>query len=1294
MTVSISKMSIDYYLATAAGGDGAIIGNGRDLTSYYTESEDPPGTWFGSGLSGLSLVEGQQVEKWDAKTLYEDMKDPGTLKTLGRPPIKEQKTPEGAKTPKGEAAKDTRKPVHGFDLTFSAPKSVSTLWAMADPNLQGIIHQAHKDAITETLAWAENNVIQTRAGHGGVAHVSVTGLVGSLFDHSDSREGDPQLHTHAVIHNRVQRTTDGQWTTIDSYTLHRHVVAISERYNSLLFDRLYQVAGAVAEVRDDSLSLSSDDIDQAIAAHLATTDDTEYEPYNARVELRGIPDDLIDEFSTRSRMIEERTNELIDAWRQTTGHDEPPRHILHRMRQQATLETRQPKDSTSPVALSEKMVGWRSRAENLQYEPAQLVAGTIGNESPTITADMLDDLTIEKLGHWVLTDTGMRRTTFSRANLLASTERILRTVRCANAKAREELAERIVESAVSQAVDITPDRVENARMQLDPAISHRGHSIFEHKRHAGLFTTHQVMDDETYLMNRINDYAPGIAQDELGDKVQTMRTKDGHTLSSDQAAATQKVLTSNNAVDAIIGPAGTGKTTTMRAIRDLWTEKYGSSSVLGLAPSAVAAGVLGDEIEASTDNTAKWIYESVGDGAARRVARIRNHEQLLTSLQERSKGSKGRNRVTISRQIDALTTKLAADYAAHAKFTMKKDQLVIIDEASMVGTSTLAELNRQAESAGAKVLLVGDPRQLDAIDAGGFLGWMERETEAAQLNQVWRFKNPGQAPTPAHWEAKASLELREGKEEVLKLYEEEGRLFGSPEEDAAESAYKAWIQDTLQGQESLMVGATNEQVNDMNVRAQLDLVDYGYVDLSEVVKLRDNTEAGVGDIILARKNNRNLRDENGAFIANGVRIRITGINDDGSAIGHRTDNDARISLDKNYLAASVELGYASTAHRAQGVTVDTCHTIAQSGIPRELFYVAMTRGKYGNYAYVDIPEEQLDTPDQWEMMKKIQPDQKLAVLSGILKNETNAKTAHEMEMAEHGWAKDFGRMAHEIQHLSEIARTTRTIEWVTEHYGNEHLQELQQSEEWTQLVRADPAETIETVPVEEAPSIRELLLHTKEQQEPAIIGGIANDYQPATPAQEELKNDLLSRMDARLNEMAALTIESEEKWVQQVKEQFPDQEFEALRLYCAWRSVSDQEDATTPTGEVPGPEERYMHQYYLRFQKELRILSKKDTSADVTRPADGPGQQKDIEPPTQNDQISEAAWDGTTTPDDEYWNSLFSQEPEPDLDPPIFEELTPLFWETPPQHEQTEPRLDTPPSPESEIDWNASPSLD
>ena len=249
MTVSIGRISIDYYLESAAAGDGAQVGT-RDLTAYYTETQAPAGRWWGRGLAGAHLVEGQQVEKWAAKRIYEDFVDPVTGATLGRRPIEKTKAPAGAKTPVGAPAKAERDAVAGFDLTFSVPKSVSVLWALAGPQLRGQLHGAHKQAVEECLGWVESQVVQGRAGHGGVAKVAVKGVMASLFDHWDSRAGDPQLHTHAVLANRVQRISDDEWVTLDSYTLHRYVVAVSEMYNSVLYDRIAASTGAVAELRD------------------------------------------------------------------------------------------------------------------------------------------------------------------------------------------------------------------------------------------------------------------------------------------------------------------------------------------------------------------------------------------------------------------------------------------------------------------------------------------------------------------------------------------------------------------------------------------------------------------------------------------------------------------------------------------------------------------------------------------------------------------------------------------------------------------------------------------------------------------------------------------------------------------------------------------------------------------------------------------------------------------------------------------------------------------------------------
>src|SRR5699024_6595619 len=149
----------------------------------------------------------------------------------------------------------------------------------------------------------------------------------------------------------------------------------------------------------------------------------------------------------------------------------------------------------------------------------------------------------------------------------------------------------------------------------------------------------------------------------------------------------------------LVGPAGTGKTTTMRALRRAWERRYGQGSVTGLAPSAAAADVLAGDLEIGTENTAKWL-----------------HEHRL-----------GRG-------------------------NLSRGQLVFIDAASLGGTFTFVAIASHAQRVGAKGLLVGDWAQLEAVDAGGAFGMLVRDRgDAPELVDVRRFKND--------WEQQASLQL-------------------------------------------------------------------------------------------------------------------------------------------------------------------------------------------------------------------------------------------------------------------------------------------------------------------------------------------------------------------------------------------------------------------------------------------------------------------------------------------------------------------------------------------------------
>lgn len=123
-----------------------------------------------------------------------------------------------------EIKRGTRRAVAGFDYTFSVPKSASVLWAVADAGTQALIAQAHHAAIAEVVAFIEHEVATTRVGatrpDGSAAQVDVTGVIATAFDHYDSRAGDPHLHTHVVISNKVKTEQDGKWRSLDGRLMH------------------------------------------------------------------------------------------------------------------------------------------------------------------------------------------------------------------------------------------------------------------------------------------------------------------------------------------------------------------------------------------------------------------------------------------------------------------------------------------------------------------------------------------------------------------------------------------------------------------------------------------------------------------------------------------------------------------------------------------------------------------------------------------------------------------------------------------------------------------------------------------------------------------------------------------------------------------------------------------------------------------------------------------------------------------------------------------------------------------
>lgn len=1241
MVVSISKMSIAYYLSTVAKGDQPQATT-KPLTAYYTETATPPGRWWGQGVAGLSgITNGQEVGRRDAIAIYDRLADPVTGQSLGRSMMVPHQAPEGATTPTGAPAKDTRDAVAGFDLTFSVPKSVSTLWAVAGPELQQALHQAHQQAVNETMAWTEREFIQSRAGKGGVAHAPVKGLIASMFDHWDSREGDPQLHTHVVVSNRVQRLLDNQWVTLDSYTLHRHVVAISETYNSVLFDHLHNFISARPEAQtpDDPNHEVIHDLLDATTQDTATAGDVAVSGMS--VELAGVPEELIREFSQRSVLIEQRTDELIEQYVAKHGH-RPKQGVLLQLRQQATLETRSHKSDLAE-SLAEKMAGWRDRTLTAGHDPAEVIAQATGHDSQVIGPDMLTADVREQLADWVLADTAARRSTFTRANLIASAQRITRLVRFADFDDRMAITDDLVAMAQDQAVALTPDRSTIGVDTNDVAVANRGRSVFDHKPTAGMYTTATIMDQEQFIMDAATQSAGhGLDPHRIDDQLANVSMAGGHPLSDDKIRACRGLLTSDASVSAVIGPAGTGKTSAMAAVKDIWSQHHGASSVVGLAPSAVAARVLGNELDVETDNVSKWLYESIGDGASRRAQRI---QQLTNRLHDFERSDQ-----THPRRYEAVAAQLAEQYAAQAKYQLRENQLLTIDEASMVSTAQLAELTAQAQTVGAKVVLVGDPAQLGSVDAGGMLGWLDRNNKAYTLSSVWRFKND--------WEGEASLGLRSGDIKVLEEYEQHGRIIDAGD-DVADAAYQAWLTDTQDGTSSILVAADNLTVTDLNVRAQHDLAEAGVIDLNETVTLRHDTFAGVGDKLLARRNDRQLTDDSGAFITNGTRLILESVHADGSAVATNESTGATIVLDADYLESCTELGYAVTAHRAQGVTVDTAHCVVDETQPRELFYVAMTRGKHGNYVYTATRDdheayEQADHPDNWGLMfEDTSAQSPKEVLGRVLANETSEYTAHEIQGQETAWANDLGRLCHELEYVRWADRAQRTAAWVQETYPDESTrQRLTDGENWSLLVDADPAHHF-VGKAQSTDTVRSIRQHCRPRPQPQHL---EDGNTMSTQQRQTVMDDQLRRVHQELRSRRASIRQDPPAWVEHLPPQDHPGYEDALNKVLLWRAVADYDKEGDPLGPETGPNmSKSLRAYYQQAHHALTSTAAHDPAQQAHEElvAEHPDQVSQLHGEPVDFSLLDGVFDAehqTTSVDEQTIAARQHQQPAPEVD--------------------------------------------
>jgi hypothetical protein len=449
-------------------------------------------------------------------------------------------------------------------------------------------------------------------------------------------------------------------------------------------------------------------------------------------------------------------------------------------------------------------------------------------------------------------------------------------------------------------------------------------------RGSEIYTTQDLLDAETRLLDAGRSVGgPSVSAIVADDACARYLPGTDHPLSADQSAAVQRIVTSGRVVDVLVGAAGTGKSTAMRGAREAWEREYGPGSVVGLAPSAAAAEVLSDVVGIATENTAKWLTE-----AGRQSLRLAELDRLRGELHRASpslRTRKLRHRAqTVTAEID--------------RWSLRRGQLVIVDEASMAGTFELDALTEQARNAGAKMLLVGDWAQLSPVSAGGAFHLLAKDRDdGPQLHDVRRFRH--------EWERVASVDLRHGRVDAADTYVEQGRVEGGDRESMLDLLFEAWRDDTRAGKRSLMIANDSQTVLDLNNRARADRVLAGAVS-ADGVQAGTGSVVGVGDSVVTRRNQRGLATGRG-WVKNGDQWTVTSVRADGAMDVQRTNGTGRATLPAAYVREHVELGYATTAHRAQGRTVETAHSFVSATTLREPLYVMATRGRESNRLYVD-----------------------------------------------------------------------------------------------------------------------------------------------------------------------------------------------------------------------------------------------------------------------------------------------------------------------------------------------------
>jgi conjugative relaxase-like TrwC/TraI family protein len=792
-----------------------------DHQEYLSGHGESPGRWYGAGATSLGLQGEASVAGFQA--MFEG-RDPGTGELLGRP--------------HGKGA------VPAFDVVLRPTKSVSVLYGLGDPATGRAVLAAHHAGVAEAVAYLDTQ-LGTRRSHGGVQHVSGQGLLAVGFDHRTSREGDPLLHTHLVVANRVQGP-DGRWTALDGRDLYRHRLAADAIYRASYQRELVRTLGVAWTAADT---------------------------YGNR-ELQGLPEELLRAFSKRTDQIDLAVERLHASGRERTA----------RLVKWAVHATRKPKEQETPDTLYGR---WRAEAAERGVDADAVVRQTSGR---TLDRDQeLSARTVAEVFDRLASPDGLTAqvSTFARQDVIAGLGGQLAG---ATRTELEDLADRFL---AERAVSVVADRALEERRWSTPEL---------------LAVEQRLVAAAT---GRAGEHTAVMSHEAVRAALATHPTA-----GEDQQTMVRDVCQGGQGVALVVGRAGTGKTFALGMVRHAW--QLDGYRPLATAPTGIATVSL--EAEG---------FEEVA-----------TCDRLLADLDQ------GRE------QLDGRT-------------------VLVVDEAGMLGSRKLARLLDHAEQAGAKVVLVGDDRQLSAIDAGGGFRALRLRIGASELTENRRQQQA--------WEREALELVRSGLvDEAVAAYRAQDRVVCADSKPAATLAllsdwWQAW-QDAERDptQDVIVLAGRRAEVDRLNTACQQLLAARGRLS-QERLQVEDR-QLAVGDRVVC---GRNAISQLG--IANGTRGTITALDPDTRNLTIRIDgkDPRQVTLPGWYLDGRqrternrrVDLAYATTGHRAQGLTRWRALVRLTGREDANWLYVQLSRARHETTLYPVVgPEPQgpaeLDLPDR------------------------------------------------------------------------------------------------------------------------------------------------------------------------------------------------------------------------------------------------------------------------------------------------------------------------------------------